>query len=60
MTYNELKHMLIEFTEEQLKQTVTIYVSGDGEFYSLVHDYPLVESDETCDVLDPGHKYLVI
>lgn len=60
MTWEDLKDMIKEFNEQQLKQTVTVYVSGVDEFYSVVGDYPLVESDETCDVLDPGHKYLVI
>jgi hypothetical protein len=60
MTWEDLKDMIKDFTEEQLKQTVTIYVSGVGEYYAPVGDYPLVESDDTCDVLDPGHKYLVI
>lgn len=60
MTYQELKEALIEFTDEQLQQDVTIFVSGVGEFYGLVGDYPLVESDDANDVLDVGHKYLVI
>jgi hypothetical protein len=60
MTYAELKDMLKEFTDAQLEQTVTIYVSGLDEYYPLVGDYPLCESDESCDVLDPGHRYLVI
>lgn len=60
MTYRELLEELKHFTPEQLDQSVTIHVSGIDEFYSLVGDYPLVESDETCDVLDSGHKYLCI
>ena len=60
MTWEDLKNMIENFSEEQRKQTVTIYVSGVGEYYAPVEDYPLVESDETCDVLDPGHKYLII
>lgn len=60
ITWDDLKNMIETFTEEQRKQTVTIFVSGVGEYYVPVHDCPLVESDETCDVLDPGHKYLVI
>lgn len=59
MTYNDLKHMLSEFTEQELTQTVTVYVRGVDEFYALTWDDMKV-SDETCDVLDPGHKYLVI
>jgi hypothetical protein len=60
MTWEDLKDMIKDFTEEQLKQTVTIYVSGVDEYYAPVGDYPLVESDDTCDVLDAGSKYLVI
>ena len=60
MTWEDLKDMIKDFTEEQLKQTVTIYVSGVDEYYAPVGDYPLVESDDTCDVLDVGSKYLVI
>lgn len=60
MTYADLKDLLKEFTDAELDQTVTIYVRDVDEYYSLVDDYPLVESDESCDVLDPGHKYIVI
>ena len=59
MTYEELKNALNNFTEEQLQQDVTIFVSEADEYYSLVGDYPLCES-EANDVLDAGHKYLVI
>ena len=60
MTYADLLEAMKHFSPEQLKQTVTIYVQGGDEFYPVVQDFPLVESDETCDVLDAGHKYLVI
>lgn len=60
MTYADLFEALKGFSAEQLNQDVTVYVQGVDEFYAVVGDYPLVESDETCDVLDPGHKYLVI
>jgi hypothetical protein len=60
MTWEDLKDMIKEFNEEQLKQTVTIYIREEDEFYSVVEDAPLVESDDECQVLDPGHKYLVI
>jgi hypothetical protein len=60
MTYQELKEALIEFTDEQLQQDVTVYVSDNDEFYPLVDVHPLVESDDKNDVLDVGHKYLVI
>ena len=60
MTWEDLKDIIKEFSEEQLKQTVTVYVIGVDEFYSVTGKHPILESDETCDVLDPGHKYLVI
>jgi len=59
MTYNDLKHMLAEFTQEELNQTVTVYVRGVDEFYGLNWD-DMKTSDDSCDQLDPGHKYLVI
>ena len=59
MTYNDLKHMLNEFTAEELNQTVTVYVRGVDEFHGLNWD-DMKTSDDDCDVLDPGHKYLVI
>ena len=59
MTWEDLKDMIKEFNEQQLKQTVTVYVRGVDEFYGIGSD-ALSESDDTIDVLDPGHKYLVI
>lgn len=60
MTYAELFEALKGFSSEQLGQDVTVYVQEMDEFYAVARDYPLVESDDACDVLDPGHKYLVI
>lgn len=59
MTYAELKHMLNEFTDAELNQTVTVYVRGDDEFYGVNYD-DVMTTDDTCDVLDFGHKYIVI
>lgn len=59
MNWQELKNMIKEFTEEQLMQTVTVYIRSDDEFHGLNWDDMHI-SDESCDVLDPGHKYLVI
>lgn len=59
MTWEDLKDMIKDFNEDQLKQTVTIYVSGVDEYYSPVGDV-LGLSGDACDVLDPGSKYLVI
>ena len=59
MTWEDLKDMIKDFTEDQLKQTVTIYVSGVDEYFSPVSG-DLGLSGDACDVLDPGSKYLVI
>lgn len=61
MTYNDLLDQLKEMTDEQRNMDVTVFVSGVGEFYSLVGDFPLVFADgRVNDVLDDGHPYLVI
>lgn len=59
MTYADLLKELQSFSEEQLKQTVTVYVQGVDEWYGLEHG-DLRVTDDTIDVLDPGHKYFVI
>ena len=59
MTWEDLKDMIKEFTEDQMKQTVTIYVSGVDEYFSPVSGVMGLSGAE-CDVLDPGSKYLVI
>jgi hypothetical protein len=59
MTYSELAELISNMNNEQKSQTVTVYVSGVDEYYGLVGDYPVVES-EADDVLDQGHPYLVI
>lgn len=61
ITYRDLLENIQNMSPEQLNQTVTVFVTGVGEFYSLVEDFPIVEAKaETNDVLDPGHPYLVI
>lgn len=60
MTWEDLKDMIKDFTEEQMKQSVTIYVSGVDEYYGLMEDYPIGESTDECDVLDSGSMYLRI
>ena len=61
ISYRDLLENIQKMNPEQLDQTVTVFVSGVGEFYSLVEDFPLVEAQaETNDQLDPGHPYLVI
>ncbi len=60
MTYAELIENLQALPKDRLQDTVTVYVQGTDEFYPVVEDYPFNVSDETCDVLDPGHAYIVI
>ena len=50
MTYRQL---LANLTEEQLDQTVTVYVVGINEYYPC-H----LEVTDVDDVLDEGHAYL--
>lgn len=59
MNYRELAAQIAEMNAEQLDMTVTVYVRGVDEFYSLATDYPMVEADAD-DVLDATHPYLVI
>lgn len=59
MTWEDLKDMIKDFSEEQLKQTVTVYIQGVDEWYGLTVE-DLRVTDDTIDVLDPGHKYLII
>jgi hypothetical protein len=59
LTYREQAELIARMTEEQKDQNVTVYVSGVGEFYTLVSDYPFIQA-QADDVLDVGHYYLVI
>lgn len=59
LTYRELIENLKKLPDERLDDNVTIHVSGVGEFYPLVDDYPFLVA-EGDDVLDNGHAYLVI
>lgn len=59
MSYANLLRELQQFTPEQLEQTVTVHIRGVDEWYGLEQS-DLRVTDDTIDVLDPGHKYLVI
>ena len=59
ITYRELLKKLEGFSEEQLDQTVTVYITEQNEYYGL-GIIPIRESDAENDVLDINHKYLVI
>jgi hypothetical protein len=60
MTYADLLENLKTLTKEQLEMDVTVYVSGIGEFYPLMEDYPWVFADEGGTPLDADHPYMVI
>ena len=61
LTFKQLAAEINSMTEEQQNSTVTVHVSGVGEFYAVVDDCPLCFVDESKeDTLDNGHPYLVI
>jgi hypothetical protein len=60
MTWNDLKNTIGRMTPEQQGQDVTVFVSGLDEYYGLVDQFPMCESDETCDVLDLSSPFLVL
>lgn len=60
LTYKELLIEISKMTPEQQNSNVTVFVTGENEYYTLA-DYPLVFSDpDVNDVLDANHPYLVI
>lgn len=65
MTYMELLEALQAMTTEDLAQNVTVYVRRVDEFYptesmNTVNTVIVGVSPVETDVLDAGHKYLVI
>jgi len=58
MTYRQLLERIKSFDDEQLDQNVTVFVWELDEYYPLDGDCPIC--NESTDVLDPGHYYLVI
>jgi len=70
LTYRELIENLKALPDARLDDTVTVFVRGPDEFYSLAEDLPFVVVDRTVpdesvyggreSVLDEGHAYLVI
>lgn len=59
MKYRDLLAQLKQLDSTQLDMDVTVYVSGEDEFYAAVHDYPF-EFTDVADVLDAHHPYIVI
>lgn len=60
MTYRDLLKYLQSIPDERLDDNVTVYVSGEDEYYELASDYPVVFTTDEEDRLDVGHHYLVI
>jgi hypothetical protein len=58
MTYRELYNELGCLTDEQLNQTVTVFLVEQDEYMSLAENFPTATSNEDCDQLDPDHFYL--
>jgi len=58
MTYKELLEQLQQLPSGNLDDTVTVYDSYEGRMIAVVHTETAEEDD--CDVLDPGHFYLVL
>ena len=59
MTYAELLQRLQHATPEQLQQDVTVYVKQLDEFYAVFNSN-VTESDDTTQVIDPGHLYMIV
>jgi hypothetical protein len=57
MTYKELKELLIEFSDEQLQMTATVYVTDSDEYWAI--DFPAI-SGEDNEALDTDHPYFVV
>ena len=61
LTYRELIENLKALPDARLDDTVTVFVTGVGEFYPVVDDFPFVVAGGNInDELDDGHPYLVI
>ena len=54
MTYADLKAILNHMSEDDLGKDATIFVPGIDEYYPVA----IAWTNESCDVLDPGHPVL--
>lgn len=52
--YDLVTDLLLNYSDEQLMQTATIFVPGVDEYFPLC----ISMTDESCDVLDPNHVIL--
>lgn len=58
LKYRNLLEMLQLMTDEELNCTVTVLAKGVDEFFPV--EPALFYADQTTDVLDQGHPYLMI
>ncbi len=58
MTYKQLLQQLQQLSPERLEDTVTVHDPYEDEMIAVVHTETAEEDD--CDVLDPGHFYLIL
>ena len=58
MSYKELLEQLQNLPQERLDDTVTVFDSYTDEYTAIIDTD--VANEEFCDVLDPGHFYLIM
>ncbi len=58
MSYKELLEQLQNIPQEHLDDTVTVFDSYTDEYTAIIDTD--VANEEFCDVLDPGHFYLIM
>ncbi len=58
MTYKELLEQLQQLDPARLEDTVTVHEPYQDEMIAVV--YTATAEEDDCDVLDPGHFYLVL
>lgn len=62
MTFRQLRTELDRLSEEQLANTVTVYVEANGDFWGVLSDELAVSGpeDPAEGILDWHHPYIVI
>ena len=58
MTYKQLLEQLQQLDPARLEDTVTVHDPYEDEMIAVV--YTGVAEEDDCDVIDPGHFYLVL
>lgn len=57
MTYEKLLEIINRMPPERLKDDVSVYLTDSDEYYPV---YAVLVSDDTNDVLDPGHYFIAV